>query len=1408
MTPASIKTGQTPAPATQQKRSSTHSHRKVRPIAQSEAVTAALQRENPGLRFGDAKDSFEREADRVALQVVTAAQPIPDTVHPSQTTTAQATGRQAENQSGKKTVAAHAVVAPKPLAVKSKTQVNLQRVYSQCEEDVQLKGDDNSEEWADSRPQSWRDSSQEFTATIRTIRQGGEPLRERNFYETRMGADFSSVRIHNDARAHQLAAVLGAKAFTHRNHIVFAQGYFAPQQTKGKLLLAHELTHVVQQGVVPSASSRNSGAPRLQADLLDDAGTLWNSGVNLVADTASDAGDFVVSGARRVGGAVVRGAEYVGDLAVDAYESTRDFVLAYLEEYAPGLLTFLRGDIVGTIKGKIIEGLDYLFNGFGSRIQQEGLVGALTGVFGEFTGTVQQIATDLAGGNCESLFAAMQTIAGFGERLMGPAFDEIRALLGMAGDFFGELWAGYGQPFWEAIQTLAGSAWTWITEQAQWLWDQTAELRNLASYIWDEFKRLFNIAWDSTGDLLSWIKDEALAAWEEIKEFLGPALLPLQIAGAIFLLFTPLAPVVLIGVGVPLLWHAVGWLVENWDDLEIVIIAREILANDILPALESGLATIQGLLQSAGEWISAQVATITTSLLQAVGAIGAMPLLNALLTLVSDIADLVNDAMTWLGETFVSLLTDLRDLALEFLHFIQPLAVLVFAIIMFPTMPWILAIVLTGWAWRILPDCFKPSIIDFWLSTAIGFVQAMPDFEMFGPIWPQAKTHIIRALQNLQALDTAAKIEGSNRIAKMMTGEDFTWIANLGRAVWQMPEHFMGSVEEELLGQDLNQPLPIERLPEDALDADSGRSIDEAAALLGKSELTEQDVAVDRVAETTWDAALIEELNIPDGEEVFIGGGMDEAVASPEGVADEMAVLDGVELTPDTAGGEVAEPIPTDPEEQLTHLANQPSEINCDAREKIEEPATAEEVPIAARQYGPFTPMQRLSYMLSQMGRGVSQWFNCNKHWVVPSLIIAIVALIVLIVVTEGAILGVIGSALEIIAAVMIGVSLVRMTAWLGRFLSEGIAGQIGSSARSLAKALAIGSIELIFALLFSLGAIIRSARSGFRAARAGGAGVTRSVAAGARSGARETAAAARTAVVPGFEATARVGSSISRSASAAARTTRRVGGAVIRNGRLIINGVEDGFAAGIRSLRSLRSSIRRLRFNGFSMARRGRWFALYGHFNPKMLLASGYIVDVGYSGTGSRPRRGITGSSRSGRPGIVIGVRDKYASSFVRYAEGLSLAERQALYRELQGLTEDARRVRIAGIGQTAENARQLRASMLGAGARPGRGVPGGGNAAHHIVPGTHPHPSATAARQILEDAGISFNHGVNGVFLPQPIHAPLHSAVYMDEVLRRLLPVRDMAQAGATKAEQAVEAARILDQMATDILGSNFLH
>jgi hypothetical protein len=162
----------------------------------------------PKLTVSDPQDSFELEADRVADQVMR----TPDTQSPAAATV-------------------------RPL---------VQRKCSECGEE----------------PLPTIDPATENSIVSLSAR--GNPLSQavRSFMEPRFKADFSAVRVHTDAHAHELARSVEAKAFTVGNNVVFGAGHYSPDSQSGRRLLAHELTHVVQQGGAQQSLQRQPVDPR------------------------------------------------------------------------------------------------------------------------------------------------------------------------------------------------------------------------------------------------------------------------------------------------------------------------------------------------------------------------------------------------------------------------------------------------------------------------------------------------------------------------------------------------------------------------------------------------------------------------------------------------------------------------------------------------------------------------------------------------------------------------------------------------------------------------------------------------------------------------------------------------------------------------------------------------------------------------------------------------------------------------------------------------------------------------------------------------------------------------------------------------------------------------------------------
>lgn len=108
----------------------------------------------------------------------------------------------------------------------------------------------------------------------------GEPLEAgvREFMEARFGASFAHVRVHRDGRAARSAEAVSARAYTVGQHLAFGASSYQPHTEEGRRLIAHELTHVIQQvGAAPlDTDSREAGdvAPPWQADGIEGTPTV------------------------------------------------------------------------------------------------------------------------------------------------------------------------------------------------------------------------------------------------------------------------------------------------------------------------------------------------------------------------------------------------------------------------------------------------------------------------------------------------------------------------------------------------------------------------------------------------------------------------------------------------------------------------------------------------------------------------------------------------------------------------------------------------------------------------------------------------------------------------------------------------------------------------------------------------------------------------------------------------------------------------------------------------------------------------------------------------------------------------------------------------------------------------------
>jgi hypothetical protein len=105
------------------------------------------------------------------------------------------------------------------------------------------------------------EASPDLAAAITSARGSGQPLESglQAAMEKAIGADFRGVRVHTDAQSDQLNQAIQAKAFTTGQDVFFRSGAYQPHSCSGQALIAHELTHVVQQDGAQSEVVQRAG---------------------------------------------------------------------------------------------------------------------------------------------------------------------------------------------------------------------------------------------------------------------------------------------------------------------------------------------------------------------------------------------------------------------------------------------------------------------------------------------------------------------------------------------------------------------------------------------------------------------------------------------------------------------------------------------------------------------------------------------------------------------------------------------------------------------------------------------------------------------------------------------------------------------------------------------------------------------------------------------------------------------------------------------------------------------------------------------------------------------------------------------------------------------------------------------
>jgi len=220
------------------------------------------------LSIGKSNDKYEVEADKAADQIVSQKQnaksesffsPSPVVQKKSlaerSTPVTQLKTEQEETLQNK----TETVVAETPKAVEKNPISKPLIQQKKTEEEVQTK-EEEQEIQKSAETETSPTNTASLESKLQSSKGGGSPMANatQNQMESGFGANFSKVRIHNDSNAVQMNKELGSQAFANGNDVYFNEGKYNPDSQDGKHLLAHELTHTIQQGNKPNIQKQDT----------------------------------------------------------------------------------------------------------------------------------------------------------------------------------------------------------------------------------------------------------------------------------------------------------------------------------------------------------------------------------------------------------------------------------------------------------------------------------------------------------------------------------------------------------------------------------------------------------------------------------------------------------------------------------------------------------------------------------------------------------------------------------------------------------------------------------------------------------------------------------------------------------------------------------------------------------------------------------------------------------------------------------------------------------------------------------------------------------------------------------------------------------------------------------------------
>ena len=552
----------------------------------------------------------------------------------------------------------------------------------------------------------------------------GRPLPETILrqMENSFGVDFSQIRIHDNSMAVQMSRDLHAQAFTHGNDIYFNTGKFDGNSHAGMHLLAHELTHTIQQGGARPKQVQQKSA--------------HTAGPNPAHATVNPS----LSSTEKK---IAKQDEEDGFLM----EQAKEALWSLLREASPEVYDIFRVQgFSNWAKGKVADFVNSTVNTFSEPIRLgASIISLIKSNFHLFRAWMVTAIERLKQGDCSPFVEATDFINNILEGIADPVLDRIKTFLAPIKRFIDHVWNDIGKPIWDFVSRIFGRIWDGIKWVAERIWNHIQTVILVYADIWHWFARAIGFEGDDQDSLWEQVKRKVLSLWEEVKQALEPYKTQLMILGGIILLLSPAGPFIVAGAMITGIMYAASRIRHYIIHRDAIIRERGFINGVLIPGLFQAI-------QSLSTFLRAKITMISGTLRTAVISLQSIPQDVSALMLTA-----INMAVNWLTEKFVELeawanvqatqlIVNLQLAFARIRTFLQPITRILAKIGRAMTNYIQLGFLILDDLFHRIPKCIRDKIIAFFVKYIFKHIPLLREVQDVEGAWTAMRTRCMLIL--------------------------------------------------------------------------------------------------------------------------------------------------------------------------------------------------------------------------------------------------------------------------------------------------------------------------------------------------------------------------------------------------------------------------------------------------------------------------------------------------------------------------------------------------------------------------------------------------------------------------------------------------------------------------------------